>query len=196
MEQFAVEMMKKQILFEQDEPIAEVVGEPFIDYMPPEWDVYFMRLSYEVATKSKDPSSKFGAVIVRDKRPILFGYNGLPPKVEDLPERLISPVKYKWTLHAEANAIACAAKFGISTDGADLYIAGMPCAGCAALITAAGIRKVFVHSYAKNIFSQVSHYGEDDEITSQMFKEAGIPCYALMKKTNKMAYLGGKIYHV
>lgn len=175
---------------------ALYTGEPFVDYTPPSWDVYFMRLSYEVATKSKDPSTKFGAVIVRDKRPILFGYNGLPPKVKDLPNRMVRPDKYKWTLHAEANAIACAAKFGISTDGADLYIAAMPCAGCAALITAAGIRKVIVHDYAKNIFSQVSHYGSDDEITSQMFIEAKIPCCSVMEKVNRIAYLGGKKYSV
>jgi dCMP deaminase len=60
------------------------------DYRPPSWDRLFMRLVYEYASKSKDPSSKIGAVVVRDRRPILFGYNGFPERVEDLPDRMIN----------------------------------------------------------------------------------------------------------
>ena len=40
-----------------------------------EWDEYFMSLAYEVAKKSKDPSSKNGCIIVDERRrPVSFGY--------------------------------------------------------------------------------------------------------------------------
>ena len=173
-----------------------LIGESCCDYSPPSWDVYFLRLSYEVATKSRDPSTKFGAVVVKDKRPILFGYNGLPSNVKDLPERLARPAKYKWTIHSEANALICGAKFGISTNKATLYIAGMPCAGCATMIVAAGISKVVIHRPTALIFSLVSPYGEDDVITTTMFDEAGIEVVFVEEPVNKIAYLGGKKYNV
>jgi dCMP deaminase len=44
--------------------------------------------------------------------------------------------------HAEANALAYAARQGISTDGATLYVTLSPCDTCARLLIAAGIRAV------------------------------------------------------
>ena len=44
--------------------------------------------------------------------------------------------------HAEANAIAAAAKQGISTEGATCYTTVSPCATCARLLIAAGITRV------------------------------------------------------
>ena len=44
--------------------------------------------------------------------------------------------------HAEANAVAFAARQGISTDGGTLYVERSPCANCARLIVAAGIMRV------------------------------------------------------
>jgi dCMP deaminase len=45
--------------------------------------------------------------------------------------------------HAEANALAAAAKQGISTDGATLFVTLSPCETCARLIIAAGIIRVY-----------------------------------------------------
>ena len=43
-----------------------------------DWDEYFMRLTETVASKSKDPSSKMGCVIVdQNKRVVSLGYNGM-----------------------------------------------------------------------------------------------------------------------
>ncbi len=42
-----------------------------------DWDEYFINIADEVATRSKDPSTQVGAVIVDKKhRPVSFGYNG------------------------------------------------------------------------------------------------------------------------
>ena len=48
------------------------------------WDTRFLRLAFEVASWSKDHSTKVGAVIIGpDKDPRSFGYNGLPRGVND-----------------------------------------------------------------------------------------------------------------
>ena len=44
--------------------------------------------------------------------------------------------------HAEANALAFAARQGISTEGATLFVTVSPCETCARLIIAAGIKEV------------------------------------------------------
>lgn len=45
--------------------------------------------------------------------------------------------------HAEANALAAAAKQGISTDGGELFTTCSPCDTCSRLIIAAGIIRVY-----------------------------------------------------
>ena len=45
--------------------------------------------------------------------------------------------------HAEANALAFAARQGISTDGATLYVTVSPCLDCSRLLIAAGVKAVY-----------------------------------------------------
>lgn len=45
-------------------------------------------------------------------------------------------------VHAEANALAFAARFGVVTEGAELHTTRVPCRNCAMLIINAGIRRV------------------------------------------------------
>ncbi len=63
----------------------------FDNYQPPSWDVLFMRRVYEIASKSKDPRTKIGAVLVQNGHAPLEGFNGIPIGVQDLPERMIKP---------------------------------------------------------------------------------------------------------
>jgi len=77
----------------------------------PEWNVWFMQGVYWVASKSKDPKTKIGALIVKDTRIISTGYNGIPIGVDDNVEtRHQRPEKYKWYEHGERNAIYAAAR--------------------------------------------------------------------------------------
>ena len=46
-------------------------------------------------------------------------------------------------VHAEANAIAQAAKHGIPTEGSSIYVTLEPCLSCLKLIISAGIHEVF-----------------------------------------------------
>ena len=105
------------------------------------WHNRFLRLADEIASWSKDPSSKVGAVIVDDRRRIVgLGYNGFPRGVRDTEARYADrPTKYLFTQHAEANAITQAAA---PVEGCRLYVTHRPCAICTGLLIQAGIRSV------------------------------------------------------
>lgn len=167
-------------------------------YQPPTWDRLFMRLVYEYASKSKDPSSKIGAVIVKDHRPILFGFNGFPEGVKDTPERLNDrDTKYMLVEHAERNAIDMAARFGTSTVNGILYTQVLPCAGCAKAIIQARIREIVLHreadEYFKNRSSSSSNWKKDHEFSTIMFDEAGITIRYIEGVVGCAGYFGGKI---
>ena len=51
--------------------------------------------------------------------------------VNDLTNRFERPVKYMYFEHAERNAIFTAARHGIRTEGATLYVQALPCVDCA-----------------------------------------------------------------
>jgi len=98
-----------------------------------------------------------GAIIIRDGRCISWGYNGAPPGMPHCEENhhgykgtrrdgwamtdqeMIESFGCKNVTHAEANAVAFAARQGISTEGASLYVTVSPCEVCARLLIAAGI---------------------------------------------------------
>ena len=65
-------------------------------------------------------------------------------------------------LHSEANLLAFAAKFGLSTDGCDLYVTLSPCANCALLLIQSGIKSVYY----------LDEYRKPDGI--KILKDAGI----------------------
>jgi len=55
-----------------------------------------------------------------------------------------------FTVHAEMNAIAFAAKAGISTNECDMYVTLSPCPECAKLIVQSGIKRVFYYEEYRN----------------------------------------------
>jgi dCMP deaminase len=172
------------------------IGE-FKDYRPPSWDRLFMRLVYEYASKSKDPSSKIGAVVVRDRRPILFGYNGFPEGVEDTQERLLNrELKLPFTEHAERNVIDMAAAFGISSAGGTLYTQILPCSGCAKAIMQAKIVEVVVHRPADEYFKTCftgGTWAKEHEFTRIMFSEKKMKVRYIEETIGCMGYFGGKM---
>lgn len=108
------------------------------------WDQRFLELALLIAGWSKDKSRKTAAVIVGEGRKILAtGYNGFPRGVNDeVPERHSrdKDAKYKWTEHAERNAIYQAADHGIALRGSTIYLPWYPCADCARAIVQSGIK--------------------------------------------------------
>jgi dCMP deaminase len=135
------------------------------------WDIRFMRMAHEVASWSKDPSTKVGCVLVKDRKIISMGYNGFPRLIEDDLNRLIDrEVKYEMTVHAEQNAVITAALHGISTAGSTAYVTFSPCSRCAAVLINAGISTVVV-SAADDI---PSRWLKIFHLAAELLNEAGI----------------------
>lgn len=134
------------------------------------WDAYFLGVVDAVAAKSKDPSSKVGAVVVRpDKTIAATGWNGFPRGVDDKPERYADrPTKYRMVCHAEANAIVSARE---PLTGCTIYLPWAPCCDCAKLIIQAGITEVVHRPTAPEL---VARWGESFEAAQTMFRESGV----------------------
>ena len=107
-----------------------------------DWDVYFMAIAEIAASMSKDPSTKVGAIVVRDRRVISTGYNGFPIGFPDTSHNWERPQKYAFVVHAEMNAALVAARLGIPLKGATLYTTFFPCDNCCKHIVQAGITEV------------------------------------------------------
>jgi dCMP deaminase len=114
------------------------------------WDHRYMQLARDIASWSKDPSRQIGAVIVGDMGQIISqGYNGFPRGINDFKERYEDrETKYKYVVHAEANAIYNAIHNGASPRGATIYVTGLPvCHECAKSIIQVGIKEVVMDTH-------------------------------------------------
>src|SRR5579875_431872 len=130
------------------------VQDPPMSSERPSWDQYFLTITRQVAERSTCLRAKVGAVIVRDRNILATGYNGAPaglPHCTDVgcliytsqtPTGEIEENCFR-TIHAEINAIAQAAKNGVSIRGADIYITHTPCIHCLKVLINTGIRRVF-----------------------------------------------------
>lgn len=131
------------------------------------WDYRFFDLAAHVATWSKDPSTKVGAVIVNNERQVLgMGYNGFPRGVEDHEHRYEDrTTKLLFVAHAERNALDNAA----DVRGATLYSTLFPCTDCAKGIIQRGIKRVVTSEP-----SPAQHRRFNCDISAMMFEEAGV----------------------
>lgn len=144
------------------------------DYKRPSWDEYFMEIVRTVAKRGNCDRGRTGAVLVKNKQVIATGYVGAPAGLETCDEigHLMKTVYDERggqhqhcirTTHAEANAIAQAAKHGISTEGATVYCRIEPCVDCTKLLINAGIKRV--------VSEKRYHAGHDSR---EMLKKAGV----------------------
>ena len=152
--------------------------------MRPSWDEYFMLIAKLVSTRSTCNSRPTGAVLVKDKQILATGYNGSMPGAPHCSDQVMpdgSPYCHRRALdiadvdkynfcrasHAEANAIAQAAKHGIAIVGASLYVTLEPCYVCIKLLATAQIERVFFE------FSYESRDDLRDRHWKQAVEEAG-----------------------
>lgn len=142
------------------------------------WDGYFMSLMFLVSMKSKDQSTKIGAVIVSPENEIIStGFNGFPRGCDDeVKERHERPLKYSWFAHGERNSIYAAAKLGHALNGCRMYTQGTPCSGCAVAIIQSGIKEVIVSSLWEDSAEnrKQTKWKEEALISKEMFQEAGV----------------------
>ncbi len=128
----------------------------------PNWDEYFMIIAEEVASRSTCTRASVGAVIAKDHRILSTGYNGAPPGEAHCTEVgcLMENNHCERTIHAETNAVAQAARFGMPIEGATLYFwsnrysTGEPvesCIKCRQVMKSAGISKVYNNQESQQI---------------------------------------------
>ncbi len=146
------------------------------------WDNYFLDIAEVVRGKSKDPSTKCGAVIVgQDKQIVSTGFNGFPRGIDEVdPQRWERPVKYQFVEHAERNAIYNAARTGVLLAGCTLYLVGfgpptVPCVECAKAIIQSGITRVCGRAYKAVPETWVDNY----DFAAALLKEADVECVEL-----------------
>ncbi|MEK7504859.1 MAG: cytidine/deoxycytidylate deaminase family protein [Patescibacteria group bacterium] len=122
-------------------------------YVRPSWDEYFMDIAELVGSRGTCARGRSGCVIVRDKHILVTGYVGSPvglPHCDEVGHEMHKVINDSGvqsehcirTAHAEQNAIAQAAKLGVSVDGGTVYCHMIPCYACAKLLINAGIKKV------------------------------------------------------
>jgi dCMP deaminase len=113
----------------------------------------FMAMANEVSHKSNCVRRAVGAVLVRERRVIATGWNGVSENHTDCRSagcpRCInggdtgSGYETCICIHAEQSAIADAAMRGVSTRDSTLYVNLRPCLQCLAISRAAGVREIF-----------------------------------------------------
>lgn len=119
------------------------------------WDDYFMIQAKVASLRSGCNSRPVGAVLVKDNRLLATGYNGPvsgtwhctdygPEYCYRRAIGIADSLKQGFcrASHAEANAIAAAARAGVSVKDSTLYCTLSPCHTCIKLLSVAGIRKI------------------------------------------------------
>ena len=151
----------------------------------PSWDEYFLGMVDFVGLRGTCDRATSGCVIVKDKRVISTGYVGAPsclPHCDEVGHEMHKVTNEDGsesmhcvrTTHAEQNAIAQSARFGIAIEGGTLYCRMTPCYTCAKIIISAGIKRVV----AKNDYHKA-------ERSKDIFKKAGIVLEVVNKEIEK-----------
>jgi dCMP deaminase len=148
----------------------------------PNWDEYFIEIAQKVGSRSTCDRGRIGAVIVKNKHIISTGYVGAPSGLKHCDEAG-HLFKKNWkedntytlhcvrTTHAEANAIAQAAKYGIKIQGSTLYVGMTPCFDCAKIIINSGIKRV--------VAERLYHRSKE---SIELLKKAGIKFEVIKKE--------------
>ncbi len=138
----------------------------------PSWDEYFMTIAADVATRATCVRRRVGALIVKNRRILSTGYNGVPTGITHCTPETCLRARYNIPsgerhelcrgLHAEQNAIIQAAYHGVSIKDAVLYATIQPCSICTKMLINGGIRSfIFKDPY-------------NDPLAQEMMEEAGI----------------------
>lgn len=144
---------------------------------PKHWRQRFLYVASVFAGFSKDPSTKVGAVAVRDRRILATGYNGFPQGVRDTPDRLRNrDTRLAMTIHAEMNLVAFAARNGVCLAGAEVFVWPlMTCSHCAGLLIQADIGKIIVPDFVEPIRWQQSFQAARDMLIEANVSVERIP---------------------
>lgn len=146
------------------------------------WDEYFLQIVELVGSRGTCDRGRSGAILVKDNRLLASGYVGSPiglPHCDKVGHEMHTVTNEDGsvskhcirTAHAEMNAIANAARFGVAIDGATFYCKMVPCYTCAKVLINAGIKRYVV-------FNDYHASKRSKEI----FKKAGVKLEIINKK--------------
>ncbi len=140
----------------------------------PSLEETYLKMAQVIGTRSTCRHRDQGAILVKNNHLVSVGYNGSAPnqqhcislkycrKAEGLPCRAEG-------LHAESNALAFAAKLGISVEGSTLYSVYSPCRTCCNILKVAGITNV-IYLEVYSGFPEGPIYLEELEICQRQAK--------------------------
>jgi dCMP deaminase len=153
--------------------------------MRPSREELLVATAFTWAQRSTCSRLHVGAVIHREGRILVQGYNGAPTGLAHCNHECTCTGDYPYyneefnetrhsmrcpalmpctrSVHAEANAIAYAARWGVELEGSAIVITNQPCLNCSMLIINSGIRMV----------TYVLPYRLTDGVS--LLGEAGIP---------------------
>lgn len=103
-----------------------------------------MQVAHVISQRSTCNRLKVGALICRDGRVLATGYNGPPSKLPHCQHE--NGTQCDDAVHAESNAIAFAARYGVAVEGAEMYVTDSPCVNCAKIVINAGLSSVYYNS--------------------------------------------------
>jgi len=152
-------------------------------YARPSWDEYFLDVANIVATRSTCLRRKVGAVIVKDKRILATGYNGVPSGLRHcldvgcIRDKLKIPSGERHELcrglHAEQNAILQAVVHHIDIKDSILYITNQCCIICAKMLINAQVKEIVISA------------GYPDKLARDMLEEAKVKIRLLKPKKKR-----------
>jgi dCMP deaminase len=154
--------------------------------------IKYYRLTKYIANEfSKDLSTKVGSIFIYPEtmQVLSMGYNGMPRKInENLPSRWERPLKYKFTEHAERNAIYNAAQSGTPLRDSICVVSLFPCSDCVRGIIQTGCKMVISENFyeyekSNNAMEQerFNRWKSDWDISMEMLKEADVQIILLRK---------------
>lgn len=135
-------------------------------------DNYYMDIAKRISELSTCLRRKVGAILVKNGAGIASGCNDIPPnctRCSDvgclrIENSIPSGTRQEMcrAVHAEQSVLMYCSRFGISAEGATMYVTTFPCSICAKLIIEARIRRV--------VYTE----GYPDDLSMQLFKESKV----------------------
>jgi len=153
-----VEWQSVFLRWDKEKVLAELpVGD--IEKSEDSFDLGMMKEAYKEAEKSSDWWRQVGAVLVRDGEIVARSYNqgvsndNSPYQLGSIRDLFKAGEKQEFspTIHAEQRLIAEAARAGLRTEDAFLYLTHFPCPVCSKLIAWSGIKKLYFSEGAANL---------------------------------------------
>lgn len=135
-------------------------------------DEEYMTRAVEASSRSPDPSTKVGALLINESGEIGRGCNCFPIGVDQTQERLNNrDEKYPRVVHAEMNAIASALHEDIHIEGGTIFTTHFPCSTCCGVLIQFGIKRIVTFQPDADYLSR---WKKSVEISLSMLNEAEI----------------------